>query len=296
MATYRKFPQVDHADATGELKEAYQDIQATLRVAWVAFACRVLATFPGYLPLAWRAAQPNFATRYAERAADTLRERSLIPGPNPPDPRPKLRELGWDDTRIDAVRRAVDALNYGNPKYLLLLTAWYEAFHNRPSGGADLSPEDAAPIPRGLPEGVAPLRLVDPDTAPPEVQSLLKRATDLHFHHGAASDFRVLANWPDYLRLALDQVLEPVIRTEAYDAVARALLVRARQQIRGFPAPAGVSQDELAEMCSPSELAGLSGLLFMYQRFISDVTIDMIRLKQAFDGPEAAVASPFPVP
>ena len=295
MATYRKFPQVDHADATGELKEAYQDIQATLRVAWVAFACRVLATFPGYLPLAWRAAQPNFATRYAERAADTLRERSLIPGSNPPDPRPKLQELGWDDTRIDAVRRAVDALNYGNPKYLLLLTAWYEAFHNRPSGGADLSPEDAAPIPRGLPEGVAPLRLVDPDTAPPEVQSLLKRATDVHFHHGAASDFRVLANWPDLLRLALDQVLEPVVRTEEYDAVARALLVQAREQIRGFPTLAGVSQYELADLCSPSELAGLSGLLFMYQRFISDVTIDMIRLKQAFDGPQAATTSPFPI-
>jgi hypothetical protein len=291
MATYRKFPQVDHADATGELKEVYQDIQATLRVAWVAFACRVLATFPGYLPLAWRAAQPNFATRYAERAADTLRERSLIPGSNPPDPRPKLQELGWDD----AVRRAVDALNYGNPKYLLLLTAWYEAFHNRPSGGADLSPEDAAPIPRGLPEGVAPLRLVDPDTAPPEVQSLLKRATDVHFHHGAASDFRVLANWPDLLRLALDQVLEPVVRTEEYDAVARALLVQAREQIRGFPTLAGVSQYELADLCSPSELAGLSGLLFMYQRFISDVTIDMIRLKQAFDGPEAATPSPFPI-
>ncbi len=295
MTTYRKFPQVDHADATGELKEVYQDIQATLRVPWVAFACRVLATFPGYLPLAWRAAQPNFATRYAERAADTLRERSLIPGPNPPDPRPKLQELGWDDTRIDAVRRAVDALNYGNPKYLLLLTAWYEAFHNRLSGGADLSPEDAARSPRGLPEGVAPLQLVDPDTASPEVQSLLKRATDLHFHHGAASDFRVLANWPDLLRLALDQVLEPVVRTEEYDAVARALLVQAREQIRGFPAPAGVSQDELAETCSPSELAGLSGLLFMYQRFISDITIDLIRLKQAFDGPEAATTSPFPI-
>jgi hypothetical protein len=204
--------------------------------------------------------------------------------------------LGWDDTRIDAVRRAVDALNYGNPKYLLLLTAWYEAFHNRPSGGADLSPEDAAPIPRGLPEGVAPLRLVDPDTAPPEVQSLLKRATDVHFHHGAASDFRVLANWPDLLRLALDQVLEPVVRTEEYDAVARALLVQAREQIRGFPTLAGVSQYELADLCSPSELAGLSGLLFMYQRFISDVTIDMIRLKQAFDGPQAATTSPFPDP
>lgn len=296
MTSYRKFPQVDHADATGELKEVYNDIQATLRVPWVAFACRVIATVPGYLPLAWRAAQPNFATHYAERAVDALRERSLIPGPNPPDLRPKLRNLGWDDTRIDALRRAIDAFNYGNPKYLLLLTAWYEAFHNRPSGGADLSQEDAAPLPRGLPEGVAPLHLVDPNTASPEVQALLKRATDLHFHHGAASDFRVLANWPDALRIALDGVLEPVVRTEEYDAVARALLVQARGSIRGFPAPAGVSQDEISNLCSPSEMAGLSGLLFMYQRFIADVTIDLIRVKQALDGPEAATASPFPIP
>ncbi len=40
-ASYRKCPQIDHADAAGELKEIYDDIQATLRVRWVAFACRV---------------------------------------------------------------------------------------------------------------------------------------------------------------------------------------------------------------------------------------------------------------
>lgn len=39
-----------------------------------------------------------------------------------------------------------------------------------------------------------------------------------------------------------------------------------------------------------------SGDSIMYQRFICDVTIDMVRLKQAFDGSEAATASPFPVP
>jgi hypothetical protein len=296
MTSAPKFPQVEHEDVAGELKEVYSDIQATLRVAWVAFACRVLATFPSYLPLAWRAAQPNFATRYAERAADELRERSLLPVPNPPDPRPRLRELGWDDARIDAVRHALDALNYGNPKYLLLITAWSEAIQDRPSGGAELSPEDAAPIPHGLPEGVASLQLVDQDTASPEVQALFKRVTDLHFHHGASSDYRVLANWPDYLRLALDEALEPVVRSEAYDAVARTLLVQARELVRGFPTPAGIGRAALADSCSPSEIAGLTGLLFMYQRFICDVTIDMIRLKQAFDGPEAAAASPFPVP
>lgn len=296
MTDYRKFPQVDHVDAAGELKDIYDDIRATLRVAWVAFACRVLATFPEYLPLAWRAARPNFATRYVEKAADELRERSLLASSAPPDPRPRLREMGWDEARIDEVRRTLDALNYGNPKYLLLITAWSEAIQDRPSGGSDLSPEDAALIPPGLPERVEPLQLVEPNDASPQVRGLFKRVTDLHFHHGASSDYRALANWPDYLRLALDGTLEPVVRTEEYDAVARELLYKARELVRGFPTPAGIGQDALVSSCSASEIAGLTGLLFMYQRFISDVTIDMIRLKQAFDGPEAAAASPFPVP
>lgn len=152
------------------------------------------------------------------------------------------------------------------------------------------------PLPRGLPEGVAPLALVDPDGAPREAQALFKRVTDLHFHHGASSDYRVLANWPEYLWLGLDQALEPVIRTEPYDALGRALLVRARALIRGCPAPAGVGRADLAEVCSGSEIAGLTGLLFMYRRFTCEVIIDMIRLKQALNGREAAVASPFPIP
>ncbi len=59
---------------------------------------------------------------------------------------------------------------------------------------------------------------------------------------------------------------------------------------------AGIGREALADACSPSEIAGLTGLLFMYQRFICDVTIDMVRLKQALDGPEAAMASSFPIP
>lgn len=292
----QRYPQVDHEDATGELKEIYDDIRETIRVPWVAYFARVLALFPGYLPLAWRAAQPNFATRYAERAADALRERSLLPGPNPPDLRPGLRELGWDDARIDEVRRALDALNYGNPKYVLLITAWSEAFQDRPSGGTDLSPEDAAPVPRGLPEGIAPLHLVDPDSASSEVRTLFERVKDLHLYHGVSSDYRVLANWPDFLELALDRVLGPVVRTEEYDLTCRALLIRARGLVRGFPTPAGIDSDAVADSCSPSEIAGLTGLLSMYQQFVLTVTVDMIRLKQALDGSEAAAASPFPIP
>jgi len=42
-----KFPQVDHADASGELAEIYDDIQCTLRAPWVPFAIdRAMAAAP----------------------------------------------------------------------------------------------------------------------------------------------------------------------------------------------------------------------------------------------------------
>jgi hypothetical protein len=46
---------------------------------------------------------------------------------------------------------------------------------------------------------------------------------------------------------------------------------------------------------SGPEIAGLTGVLFMYNRFIADITIAMIRVKQAFDGASSATENKFPV-
>ncbi len=142
-----KFPQVDHPDASGELKAIYDDIQATLRAPWVAFACRVLATFPAFLPLAWRTARSHFTARHAERAADAIRARAVLPGARPPGPRAKLERLGWDQQKVGELLQAMDAYNYGNPKYLLLITAWAEAIQGRHPSGKALAPEEAEPVP-----------------------------------------------------------------------------------------------------------------------------------------------------
>lgn len=66
----------------------------------------------------------------------------ILPGDAPPDPRPRLAELGFGDDRLAEVRGALDALNYGNAKYLMLITAWCEAIQGRDSGSR------AAPHPR----------------------------------------------------------------------------------------------------------------------------------------------------
>lgn len=291
------FPQVDHHQASGELAAVYEDIHATLRLPWVAFAIRVLAQFPHFVPEAWAALRPQVATRQAERAADLIREAAIVPGASPPDPRAGLRARGWSEEKIARLRRTLDCLNYGNPKYLLLITAWNEAWNERDAGGRSGGPtgREAEPLPYGLPAGVEKLELIDPDQAAPEVQALLARARDAFLHHGPASDYRTLAAWPDYLEMALADALEPVALTAAFDETARRIRQIAREQVRGFAAPAGVSRRTFDARLSPTDIAGITGLLFLYNRFIADITIAVIRLQQAFEGAEAATRNKFSV-
>jgi len=252
-----------------------------------------MATFPGYLPRAWRTAKPHHSTNYAERAADSLRRNAVLPRRGLVDPRSKLKALGWSDAKIRELILTLDAFNYGNVKYLLLITGWSEALQERHSTGKPLSPVDAAALPRGLPPGVPTMHhMVDENTATAEVLELYERIKAIHYHHGPSSDYRVLANYPDYLRMALDDIIAPIARSTEYDMKQRDLMAEAREWVRGFPGPVGVGPADLADACKPHEIAGLIGILFMSQRFIADITIDIIRLKQAFDGDAAAGASP----
>lgn len=243
------------------METTYDDIRSTLRVPWVAFACRVLATFPTFLPLAWRRSADAFGTLYAECAADELRERSLLGIEPALDLKERLRSEGWGQDPIDSVRRVRNQLNYGNPKYLLLLTAWSERFQMRTAGSDEVSAELRTPVPKGHPAGMdSLLTLVDPAQASVDVQRLLKRVADIHYHHGPASDFRVLAQWPDVLEPVTEQILSPVVRTERYDAKARELVTRARELAQQLPRPVGVERTELTSHCTAAELAGLAGV------------------------------------
>jgi hypothetical protein len=292
-----KFPEVDYADASGELSKIYDDIQCTLRVPWVAFGIRVMSQFPAFVPAAWQMLKPQISTLYAEKGADLVREASIIPGPPPPDPRPKLRAAGRSDEEISKINQALDSLTYGNPKYLILITAWNEAWNERAAGSPanSLSAAEARPLPYGLPDGVEKLHLIDPDLATLDVQELMRQVKDLFLHHAPASDYRVLAAWPDFLRIAVEDILTPVALTAEHEETARRIRAIARKHVAGFSNVGGVSRRRMGDSLSGPESAGLTGLLFMYNRFIADITIAIIRLKQAFDGASSATENRFPV-
>jgi hypothetical protein len=292
-----KFRQVDYADASGELSKIYDDIQFTLRVPWVAFGIRVMSQFPAFVPAAWQMLKPQISTLYAEKGADLVREASIIPGPPPPDPRPKLRAAGRSDEEISKIHQALDSLSYGNPKYLILITAWNEAWNERAAGSPanSLSAAEARQLPYGLPDGVEKFHLIDPDLATLDVQELMRQVKDLFLHHAPASDYRVLAAWPDFLRIAVEDILTPAALTAEYEETARRIRAIARKHVAGFSNVGGVSRRQMSDSLSGPEIAGLTGLLFMYNRFIADITIAIIRLKQAFDGASSATENRFPV-
>ena len=89
-----KFPQIEQADAAGELAQIYDDMQSTLRFPEVPFAIRVMSQFPAFVPAAWQMLKPQISTLYAERGADLVRDASVIPGPPPPDPAPSCAPRG----------------------------------------------------------------------------------------------------------------------------------------------------------------------------------------------------------
>jgi hypothetical protein len=292
-----RFPEVDQADVSGELAELYDDIEFTLRAPWVPFAIRVMSLFPAFVPAAWQKLKPQISTVYAEKGADLVREASIVPGPLPPDPRPRLRAAGRSDDEIAKIGQALDSLNYGNPKGLILVTAWNEAWNERAAGSPAnwLSAAQAWRLPGGLPDGVQPLHLIDPVQATPDVQELLRQAKDLFLYHAPASDYRVLAAWPDVLRFAVEDILSPVALTAEYEETARRIRAIARRHVAGFPDVGGVSRRQMSHSLSGPEIAGLTGVLFMYNHFIADITIAMIRVKQAFDGAASATENKFPV-
>ncbi|WP_207005468.1 hypothetical protein, partial [Trinickia mobilis] len=235
---------------------------------------------------------------YAEEGSDRVREAAIIPGPAPADPTPALRASGWSEGDIANLKATLDGFNYGNSKYLLLISAWNEAWHGRDAGGRSGKPLDSnqsEQLPYGLPQGVEKFHLVDPDAAGTDVQALLRDIRDAFLHHGPASDFRALAAWPDYLAMGFRDALKPVVLTAEYEETTRRIRKIAREHVRGFDAAGGVAWRDLADRLTPEQIAGLTGLLYMYNRFIADITVAIIRLKQAFGGVKDATENKFRV-
>lgn len=209
-------------EATGRVAEIYDDVRDSLRVPFVNFVFRALATEPDVLDALWSRLRPVVRSEEAARLAGRLRDAAELDVP--------VEVPAFPDEAA-----AFSAAIHGVLPFLLLVA----------NGAAVLLDGDLPDGPRpplteretGVPEGAVEVTMVDPDDADPPVAALLADIRDRHGHPAPASYFRALARWPDLLA-GVWSGLRPVVGTPPYRGRGVELTELARREVRGLLAGA----------------------------------------------------------
>jgi hypothetical protein len=258
-------PEIYEQEAKGLLKAVYTDIQFTLKVPVVNFIFRTLGLYERFLAIGWDQVKPNMLTVNMEQAAEDLRY---------PDLSLEVPHINWSEhyseEQLEMIRRIVFTFNYVNTKLLLIASAWAESLSNRPILGKQNLKGYIEP---GIIPGLPKVDLVQVNQAPPAIQDLLLDIAKKHHAFDVASDFRTLAHFPDFLSISW-QGLAPYVGSEEYQRISSQLKSKSIALLNEMPFPVTVNRDRLELMYSRREIAGIMGVVSMFQNFLPGLIID----------------------
>jgi hypothetical protein len=258
-------PEIFEGEAHGLLAEVYCDIQFVLKVPIVNFMFRTLGLYKDFLALGWEQVRPNMLTVEMEQAANQLRYPAIgIQSP-------KVNwERYYDKSTIERIKKIIFTFNYVNPKLLLIASAWSESLGNRPIVGKGIAKGYIEP---GIFPDLPQIDLVRIHNAKPPVKALLRDIIQKHHAFDAASDFRALAQYPEFLHSSWNY-LRPYVGTDEYHLLETKLLGNARKQLCNMPFPVTINRETIESMYSPAKIAGIMGIVSMFQQFLPGLIID----------------------
>lgn len=268
-------------EADEEINGIYEGVKTHLRVPFVNFVFRVLANYPPYLSFAWTKIEPHLLTPRFEEQADALRARALVePVPEGAD-WSSLGDLGQ-------IRGFTDTIHYVLPKLLLVVSAFDEGLGGE-RGDRDSQPE--ASVRSGVAEGTTSLQMVMSGEATGRTAEIFQEIRECHGHPDAASYYRGIAQWPEFLDAAWEMI-RPLIDTPPYEERKSALLEEARSAVLELPLPC---RDEAIERgLEEEQIEEVRAILAVFRfRVISDMFLDVSLIKAMLDGPEAVRSSRF---
>lgn len=259
-------PEVFEHQAYGIIKDVYDDIKYVLKVPIVNFIFRALAHYPEFLSYAWQQVRPNMLTTNVEAISNELRYPNITKGST------------YDFTKmyptetLNKIKRIVSVFHYVNPKLLLIASAWVESMSNRPIIGES---NVSGMIQPGVMEGMPQIHLVHIPDAPYHTQQLLLDIAKEHHSFDVASDFRALANYPQFLEISWLH-LKTYIRGDEYSVLKSKLLDSSVELVhQSMPYPVAVKIESLATIYTSAQLSGIMGLLSMFQNFLSGLILEV---------------------
>lgn len=191
-------PAIAEADATGEIREIYQDIRGVTGVGVVNLIWRRLATTPGALPYAWAAVRPVYASGRVAAEGRAFR-RALQPPELPLLPKAALAAAGIDSLGLASIRAILESYDRTNAMNLIGLGALLARIEGAdgPGGAGPAAGVTETPLP-----AIPPLPALD--ALDPGMRALVDMLNGFGEEDGRviASMYRHLAYWPGYLALA----------------------------------------------------------------------------------------------
>lgn len=258
-------PEIFEDEARGRIDLLYNDIKFVLKVPIVNFIFRTLALYDEFLYIAWRDVRNNMLTINMETAAESLRYPNI--SVTPP-------YINWNDYydqfTIETIRKVVFTFNYVNTKLLLIACTWAESLANRPIYG---NTKVQGYITPGVIEGLPKIKLIDINKATISIKNLLIDIQTKHHAFDIASDYRALAYYPDFLGISWEY-LKPYVCTEEYNMISSQLNKRAIKLVRKMPFSVTVNRKVLEEIYCDKDIAGIMGIVSMFQNFLPSLIID----------------------
>lgn len=272
-------------NANAELKPVYEEIRRVMRVPIVPFFWRALAAHQDFFVPMWEQLKPNAESQYIETKAAELRTLALLNDSNRlPNLDTNLRRLGWSSSRIRKIKLNVNSYRYVTPKMLLFASAIGESLVQGSIGGTALLSRRIRSPPM-IDSNKLPM--VSLKSLPKEAEKILRQIKVVHQWHGIASAYRTFALYPEFLRIAWNDVVRPVVRSDEYNSKANELYWLAANYGLHVPFRLNLGIEWLAEV-GIEDVSEIKVKVGLFRRFLSDFIIDVQRIKVSLDGIVAA--------
>lgn len=260
-------PEIYESEATGIVKEIYEDIKKVLKVPEVNLIFRTLACYPEFLGFAWSSMRKNLLTTDVQQMAAMLRYPPT--GMELSIPRVDWMRVYPPET-LNRLSQTVRIFNIVNPKLLLMTNAWGKSLAGRPVNGTG-APKGY--VQSGIPFNLSSVPLIDVEQAPPKLRYLLQDMAAVHHAKDVASDYRALAYYPQFLSYSW-RFLKPYLRSMTYIEARARVQELSLNLIEQLPYPVDIHTDWLKATYSPQQIVGLIGTIDMFQNYLPGLLLD----------------------
>lgn len=263
-----------------------EEIQLRLRAPQVNNFLLSLSPYPDFLQQLWAHFGPAIGKNSFEQEADNIREKALL------ETVPEIPEVSWDVATEKARLRAhLDTHFYLLPKLLLMATLFDEASFRgiaAPRGRQQTAETTDAELPQGYAAGTIKVALVNPQTAPEQIQQLFESVRQQHQLPLMPLFYSGLGNWPNFMHEAWQQIM-PLVGSSDYKNLKDFLSYQAQIGLRKLP----LTQPDLTTLAAEDKDAVQAILAAYRYKLLPEMLIDTAMMKAMLDGAENAFTSPF---